>query len=71
MTMSYNLVNARGGNSLLVTDVSGNLLQTISLNNGAGSHQMSFDVSNLPAGIYFVTLMSGKEKSVQMLVITK
>ncbi|HYV94286.1 MAG TPA: T9SS type A sorting domain-containing protein [Chitinophagales bacterium] len=71
ITMLYNIADGGARNTLLITDLQGKIMQTIKLNFGAGTHQMNFDVSSLPAGIYFVTLMSGKEKSVQKLVITK
>lgn len=71
ITMQYNITDSKASNALLITDVQGKLMQTINLNFGAGTHQMSFDVSSLSGGIYFVTLMSGKEKSIQKLVITE
>lgn len=71
VTLLYNIADARVNNAFLITDIQGKLIQTISLGSGAGSHQMSANVSNLPAGIYFVVLKSGKEKSVEKLVITE
>ncbi|HYV94288.1 MAG TPA: T9SS type A sorting domain-containing protein [Chitinophagales bacterium] len=71
VSMMYNITDPGASNSLLITDVQGKNIQSIALNNGAGTHQMNCDVSMLPAGIYFVTLMSGKEKSVRKLVITE
>lgn len=66
----YNIANARAKNELLITDIQGKLIQTISLGTVGGTHQKNLDVSLLPSGIYFVTLMSGKEKAVQKLVVT-
>jgi len=71
VSMLYSIADARANNALLITDMQGKLIQSFSLGIGAGSHQRSFDVSGLPAGIYFVTLRSGKENAVQKLVITK
>lgn len=68
-TIQFNVTDSRASNSFLIMDIHGKLIQTINLNFGAGMHQTNLDVSNLPAGIYFVTLMSGKEKSIQKLVI--
>ena len=71
VTMLYNIADARAQNALLITDMRGKLIQAISLGSGGGSHQRNFDISNLPSGIYFVVLKSGKENSVQKLVITE
>ncbi|HYV94284.1 MAG TPA: T9SS type A sorting domain-containing protein [Chitinophagales bacterium] len=71
VSMQYNIADARANNALLITDVQGKLIQTFALGIGAGLHQKNLDVSALPAGIYFVTLSSGKEKVVQKLVITE
>jgi hypothetical protein len=67
----YNTIDSRQDNSLLITDVHGKQLQTVSLGTGSGTHQRMLNVSSLNPGIYFIILMNGKEKTVKKLVIAE
>ncbi|MCX6639364.1 MAG: T9SS type A sorting domain-containing protein [bacterium] len=69
--LSYELQAASFVN-LSVYDISGKMVAV--LVNGmrdGGSHQVTFDGSNLPSGIYFARLTAGEYSSVQKMVLLK
>lgn len=59
-----------GALSLVVSSMVGQRVMEISKGNvSAGNHQITFDCSNLPAGVYFYTVKVGKESSTMKMVV--
>jgi hypothetical protein len=70
-TLSFQLPHAAGV-ELNVYDVIGNLVKTVSSEwHLPGSHQVTFDASNLPSGIYFARCTAGDFQQSQKLVLIK
>ncbi|MGL4598681.1 MAG: M43 family zinc metalloprotease [Bacteroidia bacterium] len=67
-TLNVTLLNRQDLN-IQVVNALGQTVQTISENNTYGGNYM-LDLSNAPAGVYFVEVTSGNEKAVKRLVIT-
>lgn len=65
-------VNTRTFTTLGIYDISGKLVHTLVRGNfEAGEHEIIWNASNHSSGIYFVELTSGKNRSVQKLVLLK
>ena len=59
-----------GALSLVVSSMVGQQVMEINKGNvSAGNHQITFDCSSLPAGVYFYTVKVGKESSTLKMVV--
>ena len=71
VNLVYNLPKYQGDNILFIHDMQGKELKSFDLNHQSGTHHLTLDVSMLPAGVYFASVISGKEKAIQKLVVTE
>ncbi|RJP74932.1 MAG: T9SS C-terminal target domain-containing protein [Candidatus Zixiibacteriota bacterium] len=70
-SLRYDL-SAPGRIRLQVYDISGRLVSTlVDGHKSAGSHEITFDASSLPSGIYFARLQAGDFTQTQKLVLLK
>ncbi|OQA11407.1 MAG: hypothetical protein BWY67_00983 [Bacteroidetes bacterium ADurb.Bin397] len=63
--------NSNSGYQLIISDISGKLLQSESGETIEGINEAGLDVSNLPNGIYFMELISDNKRSIQKISIQK
>jgi len=71
VNLLYNLQDKNSESIVEITDVQGKVMQHFDLGKKSGQHQLTLDVSSLPSGIYFANLISGKEKTMQKVIVTK
>ncbi|MCY7410749.1 MAG: T9SS type A sorting domain-containing protein [Chitinophagales bacterium] len=71
VTLLYNIPKGNSKNIMILSDVQGKQIQTVQLARGSGMHQNNLDVTKLAPGVYFATLISGNEKTVQKLIVAK
>lgn len=65
----YSINENRSDGVIRITDIQGKIIQQYDLGIKAGTRQMTVDVSQLPQGVYFATLVSGKEHVTKKLVV--
>jgi hypothetical protein len=63
--------NSNSGYQLIVSDISGKILQTETGETIEGMNEAGLDVSNLPNGIYFMEVISANKRSIQKISIQK
>lgn len=71
VSLLYTLDERNESSSIRITDLQGRMVKQYDLGTKAGTHQVSFDVSALPVGCYFATLISGDARTTQKLVVGK
>jgi len=67
----YSIKNGNSNSIIKISDAAGRVIREFNLGKKSGEHEFSMDVSTLPPGIYFATLESGKEQTVQKIIIAQ
>lgn len=70
--LEFTLAN-REQTSVLIYDIAGNLVKVLEKNlwRSSGLHQVSYDISDLPTGSFFIVMNTGKETFTQKLIIVR
>jgi len=67
-TIEVSATNSNDDYTIRVIDITGRIISTESVNNGSGSFIHNLNISNLPAGIYIVTVDNNEMREVTRLI---
>lgn len=72
-TIKFSITTEAAKTELSIWDIHGKQIQNLSstFEQSVGNHQVNFDGSNLPAGVYFARLISGNTSQTMRLVIAR
>ena len=70
-TIQYDIV-AKGEISLRIFDLTGRMIETLIHENlEPGQHQIKWQPTNIPSGLYFIELISGTKRDIQKITLLK